>query len=194
MTKIGSDWIARNWFRVMVGRNSDNQKRKYLHQFIYDLDRRKIESFISPNLISPIGVLNIIRNFTDWTSDDDVWQTPEHWLQSEHQIYDLMVTGKDDCDGLSVAGISILSSFGYQNAQLCLCQYGENLIDKWQYNHLIGLFYDQTLPNDPFIMEFTADAILKKIPRLSECPDYDLFISANKTGDYYLWRDQCLND
>ena len=192
----GTAWLLKNFNRITVARNipEQAQQRTQLKNTVFLLDKNTLGNTygIHPALASrPLDAANVVRGYFRYARDIDQYHIPEHWPLTPAMVYDIIESGCDDCDGLSVTWVTVLHTFGYTDAQICISWFGDAPPDGvWQVNHAHGLILNPENPNDPFIVELTTNDFGSRVPTLSECPKYHLFASSDGARTM-IWRDEC---
>jgi hypothetical protein len=151
--------------------------KKFLHKFFYTIDT----PVDIPRDIT--GIRNWVATYTRYTSDKDNYGIKESWLMSKKEVYKMIESKKDDCDGVAVLSVSILHSLGYKNVYLAVGYFGTDKNPK-KTNHAYCLVGEDI--NDLQIIETTGDDVVAKLPELNESPMYHTFIIASANGSY--WR------
>ncbi len=176
-----SKWKLKVWpWKLQFRFGWDGQKEKLLHEYFYKMKRESIPIFLR----NPLQIRNWIVSNTKWTSDKEAYGSDEHWPQIADDLYHILETGKDDCDGLAVLAASMLHTLGNKYVRLAVGYYG--IGDHSLSNHVYCVLFDSIEnPDDPFLIETTGDEQVAVLPRLRMSPLYKTKLICDSTGNYW---------
>lgn len=159
---------------IFPGRFSFGEPPKKLHKYFYVMKPLTIPG-------SPLQVRNWVVANTKWTSDREQYGVDEQWPQSVDDLYNILQTGKEDCDGLAILTASVLS--GNKDIRLATGYYG--IGDGSWGNHVYCLLIDSKEPNNPWLIETTGDDQVSTLPRLKMNPLYKTKLLCDVNGNYW---------